>query len=309
MEDFKIHFLNTIWSDAIILERNGKYGFVDTASAFYYPMVKEYLDKNKISDIEFIILTHFHSDHYSNICNIINDYHVKALYIKKYSGHEGITGAGYESNEEYLLHEKSKYQEILDTSKKVSDVIFLDDVNCPYVIDFDGVELSLYNTTNHLINLYEDNTREYYHQNRFSENANSVPIFITINNHTVFLGSDLIDSDSSIPEFNALARRIVQDIYDKYHINHIDIYKSCHHGGGGTNGEKLLQLLNSDYVVITNTDKWLDRWPTIENINKANPKAKVYKTDYYQYIFDLSKKKIKVTEIPCESLFITLHKN
>ena len=64
MKTFKIHFLNTIWSDAIILERNKKYGFVDTGSLFYYPMIKDYLGKLEIKDIEFIILTHFHSDHY-----------------------------------------------------------------------------------------------------------------------------------------------------------------------------------------------------------------------------------------------------
>ena len=169
--------------------------------------------------------------------------------------------------------------------------------------------LELYNTENHLITLYNDETREYYHQNKFSENANSVPIFINHNNHTVFLGSDLIDSNSSIPEFNALARRIVQTIYDKYDISHIDIYKSCHHGGGGTNGSELLNLLNANHVVITNTDKWLSKWPTLDNVKGANKKAKIYQTDYYQYVFDLNKKKIKVKKIKKESLFLTLKKN
>ena len=308
MKDFKIHFLNTIWSDAILLESNGKYGFVDTASAFYYPMIKEYLDSHSIKNIEFIILTHFHSDHYGNVCNIINDYNVETLYIKKYSGHEGITGAGYDSNEEYLEHEKNKYLEIMSMSEKVKSVVFLDNLVSPYVLDFNGVNLELYNTTNHLVNLYNDKTREYYHQNKFSENANSVPIFISINNHTVFLGSDLIDSDSSIPEFNNLARRIIQDIYDTHKIYHIDIYKSCHHGGGGTNGAKLLELLNPNHVVITNTNKWLDNWSTIQNIMNANPLSAIYKTDYYQYVFDLGKDEISVKAIPCESLFITLQK-
>ena len=184
MKDFKIHFLNTIWSDAIILESNGKYGFVDTASAFYYPMIKDYLDSRSIKDLEFIILTHFHSDHYGNICDIINDYNVETLYIKKYSGHEGITGSGYDSNEEYLEHEKNKYLEILSMSEKVKSIVFLDNLVSPYVLDFNGVNLELYNTTNHLVNLYNDETREYYHQNKFSENANSVPIFISINKVT-----------------------------------------------------------------------------------------------------------------------------
>ena len=104
-------------------------------------------------------------------------------------------------------------------------------------------------------------------------------------------------------------RMKLKTIYEKYHINHIDIYKSCHHGGGGTNAYELLELLNADYVVITNTDRWLDKWPTIDNIKLANSKAKIFKTDYYQYVFDLSNRKIKITKIPNESLFISLKKN
>lgn len=119
MNKFKIHFLNTIWSDAIILEKDKHYCFIDTASLFYYPMIKEYLDKNKITHIDFILLTHFHSDHYSNIVNLINDYDVDTLYIKKYANNEGSTGAGYESNEEYLAHELTKYNEIMEASKKI----------------------------------------------------------------------------------------------------------------------------------------------------------------------------------------------
>ena len=45
MNKLKIHFLNTIWSDAIILEVNQKYGFVDTGSTFYYPMIEKHLEE------------------------------------------------------------------------------------------------------------------------------------------------------------------------------------------------------------------------------------------------------------------------
>ena len=84
MKNIKIHFLNTIWSDAILLENNNHYGFVDTGSLFYYPMVNKHLKYSNIKNIEFIILTHFHSDHYGNIVNIVNDYNVKKLYLKHY---------------------------------------------------------------------------------------------------------------------------------------------------------------------------------------------------------------------------------
>ena len=63
MKSLKIHFLNTIWSDAIILESNNHFAFVDTGSAFYYPMIKKHLDDLNIQTIDFIIITHFHNDH------------------------------------------------------------------------------------------------------------------------------------------------------------------------------------------------------------------------------------------------------
>ena len=74
MDNIKIHFLNTIWSDAIILEKDNHYAFIDAATDFYYPMIQKHLKDFNIDTIDFIVLTHFHSDHYDNIVNLINDY-------------------------------------------------------------------------------------------------------------------------------------------------------------------------------------------------------------------------------------------
>ena len=57
--NFKIHFLNTIWSDSMLLESEDHYAFVDCASKFYYPMIQDYLNKKNIKTIDFILLTHF----------------------------------------------------------------------------------------------------------------------------------------------------------------------------------------------------------------------------------------------------------
>ena len=82
MKNLKIHFLNTIWSDAIVLENKEHYALVDTASSFYYPMVKKHLEDFKITELDFILLTHFHTDHYGNIINILNDFKVNTIYLK-----------------------------------------------------------------------------------------------------------------------------------------------------------------------------------------------------------------------------------
>ena len=112
MQNLKIHFLNTIWSDAMILESNKHYAFVDTGSLFYYPMIQKHVEEYNIKHIDFILLTHYHTDHYSNIKSLIENYKVDKLYMKHYYAIEGSTGSGSESNEEYL----AKIEEYSNTS-------------------------------------------------------------------------------------------------------------------------------------------------------------------------------------------------
>ena len=80
-------------------------------------MIESYLNNINIKQIEFIILTHFHNDHYGNIKNIISNYTVRKLYLKRYYGLDGTTSSGYESNDEYIKHEFENYNENLDVYK------------------------------------------------------------------------------------------------------------------------------------------------------------------------------------------------
>ena len=101
---------------------------------------------------------------------------------------------------------------------------------------------------------------------------------------------------------------MINKIYEKHNINHIDIYKSCHHGGSGTNTKELCDLLKTKYAIITNTDRWLDNYSTIPNLKESNNNVVVLKTDHQKYIFNISKD-ISYEEIKDESLFILLNKN
>lgn len=307
MQDLKIHFLNTVWSDAILLERKGHFALVDTGSHFYYPMIQATLSKYNIKDLDFIFLTHFHSDHYGNVACTIQDYNVQKLYIKKYCAHESDTGSGYPTTQDYYDHEMTKFKEIIDAAhEKGTKVIYQEHLK--HDIKFQGLTLHLFQTHNILNEVYNDKTSPFYQKPTFSENYNSVPIFISINHHYIFLGSDMMNSESSVAYINRAISNTIQKIYDTYHIDHIDVYKSCHHGGGGTNKEDVCNLLKANYAVITNTDKWLDVWPTRGNLKAANPHVTILQTDHNQYVFDFSKKDISYEIIPEESLFITLKK-
>lgn len=309
MQNLKIHFLNTIWSDAILLENNNHFAFIDTGSKFYYPMVSEHLNNLKIQKIDFIILTHFHNDHYGNVYNIIKNYDVDTLYLKKYYGLDGTTSSGFESNEEYILNEFKNYNEIIDIAKeRNTKIIYIDELNQNSLdINFEGIILELYDIDNRLYDMYSNPNSQFYNQKRFNENFNCLGVFTKVNNFNIFLGADVTCSSTDIVELKELSIKMINHIYNRHNIDHIDLYKSCHHGGGGTNTLPLCQLLKADYVVITNTAKWLDTYNTYDNLKQANPSVNILPTDHQKYIFNISDT-ITYETIKEESLFITLNK-
>ena len=310
MNNLKIHFLNTIWSDAIILENNNHFAFIDTGSKFYFPMIEEHLNKYNIYDIDFIVITHFHNDHYGNALNIIEKFNVKKLYLKHYYGLDGTNSSGHTSNEEYIENEFKNYYDILNTAKsKNTEVIFIDEFDKEDIcIDFNGLDIELYDCKNRLYNVYNDPKSEFYNQKRFNENFNSIGVFIKFNNYNIFLGSDVTCSATDISFVKELSIKMTNRIYEKHNINYIDIYKSCHHGGGGTNTLPLCNLLQARNVIITNTARWLDTYNTFSNLKKAYNDVNILTTDHWKYIFNINDK-ITYETIDEESLFITLNKD
>lgn len=310
MKELKIHFLNTIWSDAIILENNNHFGFVDTGSKFYFPMVEKHLNDLNIKDIDFIILTHFHNDHYGNIINIITNYNVKRLYLKHYYGLDGTTSSGTTSNEEYIENEFKVYNEILELCKTRNvETIFIDEFNQDiYTFDFLGIDIELYDCKNRLYDLYSNPNSPTYGEKRFNENFNSIAVFIKHNGYNIFLGADATCSSYELEDVKELSIKMINMIYEKHNIDYIDIYKSCHHGGTGTNTLPLCKLLKAKYAIITNTARWLDGYKTFDYLKEANEDVKILVTDHQKYIFTISDV-ITYDTIVDESLFLLLKKD
>lgn len=294
----------------MILESNNHYGFIDTGSGFYYPMIEKHLNDLNIKNIDFIILTHFHSDHYGNIINIIKNYNVSNLYLKHYYGLEGSTGSGYESNDDFINHEMGIYNNILDICEERNvNVIFIDEYNIDnYIINFHDIDLELYDCNNRLYELYNNPNSLTYKEKRFSENFNSIGVFIKVNDYNIFLGGDVTCSNSDIEDVKELSIKMINKIYNKHNINHIDIYKSCHHGGSGTNTLDLCRLLQAKYAIITNTARWLDNYSTFDNLRNGNKYVNILVTDHQKYIFTINDR-ISYEVIEDESLFILLNKN
>jgi len=304
---FKVHFLNTVWSDAMILEKDGHYAFIDTASAFYYPMIKEYCEKNNIKDIDFILLTHFHSDHYSNIKNLIDDCNVGKVYFRDYTNAEAVGSSGEEACEQYNKEHKEIAEDIKAYAEKNSQLILLD--GSIKEVDFQGITIDIINPIPWTKIFYEKEDSPLYHVRRYSDNHNSVACFMQYNGHNILLGGDLDDSTSEYPELNRPLSTGIKEVFDRRNVTKVDVYKSAHHGGPGHNNVEVLKMINADYIVITNSDRWLDNWSSIRNMKEANPNSQIFRTDYNIYVFDFSEEETKLNMIHQVSPFILLGKD
>ncbi len=76
--------LDTGKSDCIILKSRGKVIMIDTADKNDYDDIVAYLDKNMITNIDVLILTHFDKDHIGSAANIITNYNIGAIYMPNY---------------------------------------------------------------------------------------------------------------------------------------------------------------------------------------------------------------------------------
>ena len=302
MKDLLLHFFNTVWSDAALIEEDNHFAFIDTGSKFYYKVIKEYLIKKDIKTIDFIILTHFHHDHYGNIVNLIKDFKIEKIYLKRYYNVEGSTSSGTGSDEDYLKNELNNYQELLEYG--LDKLVFLDEIKEEYYqINFIDSLIELYDLESHLNNLYNKEGPT-YHKHLFNENFNSMGVYIKHGGKNIYFGGDVPDTNNDIEELAHLGTKILKKIINNHHIDHFDICKAPHHGTPYFCTEEVAELLKTDYLIITNASKWIDNYPTIEIFKKIKD-TKIYLTEHHKYIFTINEN-IGLAEIYEISPFFSL---
>ena len=77
-------FLNTGDSDAILLRADDTVILVDTGESDDYPAISRRLNELGISEINYLILTHFDNDHIGTVSQILQAYTVEHVYMPAY---------------------------------------------------------------------------------------------------------------------------------------------------------------------------------------------------------------------------------
>lgn len=276
----KLHFLKTKWSDIIILESEGEAALVDTGFEEQYDRLEEYLHGLGIIRISFILLTHFHRDHYGNIPALIENFHVEKVYIKEYSGLDCTTAWGTEADDDYRRSEMDKYKAMVKVISEKSKLIPVENISS---IPFGKYELRLFSAENSIREIYEDKScPETYHSIAFSENQNSLGVFIKADGKNIFLGGDIMDISSTHPKADHVCCQIARSIGEQ-----IDIYKAPHHGTVHTACEKALEIFRPRTAIITNEDPYLSEHSDVyENLRRANPEVRILLTENEDIVID-----------------------
>lgn len=69
----KIYFFNAGKADAIVLSKNGKYIMIDTGEASLSSEILDYFEKNNITKLDYLIITHFDKDHVGSASSVIKE--------------------------------------------------------------------------------------------------------------------------------------------------------------------------------------------------------------------------------------------
>lgn len=78
---YEVHFIDTGQSDCILIKALNKNYLIDTGAQYYTNKILMYLNLNGISNIEAIVLTHYHDDHYGGLLKIVDSKKVGTVFI------------------------------------------------------------------------------------------------------------------------------------------------------------------------------------------------------------------------------------
>lgn len=276
----RIHFLKTVWSDIILLEQDNTYALIDTGYENQKEEIIQYLKERSITSLDFILITHFHRDHYGSLEALLDAIPIQTVYMKPYSGLDGKTATGQISDENYRQTEMNYYQKLCQTIQEKSNLVEI--TNSLKTINWNQIKLHLYNTDNKLKTIFEDPTHPYYHQYKISENFNSCGILLSYQNKKIYLASDLTDYETEEKNLVLCNYEIAKKIQT------VDIYKSAHHGLDNCNTNDTLEQLLPLITITTNTKDYILNTSTyLTRMKQFRKDAKVYSTEDETIIINL----------------------
>lgn len=265
----KVYFIDTYSSsgpasDAILIESNGKYAMIDTGSQVASFGVIDFLHDLGVKRLEFILITHFHSESFGGVYGeietdnlLLSDIRVGKLYMKPYSGSDSYFKDRDGKNLTSLsaITDRRKVRTSMFTT--IREKAILNDVSYTPIdssitsLSLGNFYFKLYNTADQL-KLYSDKCLR---NHNCSENSNSIVTYAKVNGKSLYLSGDIYNAynDKKSKYLNnktevSVAKKVMND------FDNVDVYKASNYGNSDNNVEDALKLIKPTYSIITNSE-------------------------------------------------------
>lgn len=194
-----------------------------------YTAIKNSLSRNNIDKLDFILITHYHRDHYGNIVSLCNDKLVKKVYIPDVSKTSFQTG-------DYSMSVSA----LQNIDRMIRDACSRNGIPCEVapngVVDFHGAELTFYNNSDEDYQFVRDNNISDY---------NNVSVCLMVK----YIGR--------VAVFEGDVSNIMMWHTAKYVPANIDLLKSHHHAITGM--PEIYKKVNPRDVVVTSCRNYMHR--------------------------------------------------
>jgi len=81
--NLKVHFINVGQADSILIQQGSKFMLIDAGNNGDGKLVENYLLKQGVKSLDYVIGTHPHEDHIGGLDYIINDFKIGKIYLPK----------------------------------------------------------------------------------------------------------------------------------------------------------------------------------------------------------------------------------
>lgn len=289
----RIHFLRACWSDIILAESGGSFALIDTGYAEDAERILAYLDRLRAGRLEWILITHFHRDHYGSLEALLKKIPVGKVYIKKFSGLNITDGSGRPADAAFNRAETENCENLCALAAETSSLVVIDGT-------LDRVRLGefdfrVFGGSDALRDMYSDPASPYFGEIRFGENVNSVALYAEVRGTKVYLGGDANDDELADPRYSCANTRYARAVGGP-----VDLYKVPHHGCGNIFSDEALNILRPRLSVVTNWRQTFDRNFTRnrDRLLAARPGARALCTDRCGYVVTLGPE----GEMACEEI-------
>lgn len=218
-------------ADSAVIEYGDIVGLIDTGTSDAFGTIDHFLDEKGITEIDYMILTHYDKDHIGSATEIMESFDVDNIYLPDYES------------------EKKFYESLMEAVKDRDGVVFVSD---PLSFSYDDLEIEI---------LPAEDPEELLEIGEKIDNNMSLVCMMTYGRNDLLFTGD-IEKER--------IKQMVKSAEDGDEVLDCDWIKIPHHGKYQKKEKDLLNITTPQYAVISTSEEEPPEDELMELLNKKN---------------------------------------